>query len=305
MQPLILHHYAMSPFSAKVRAMFGYTGLDWQSVVTREMPPRPKLAALAGGYRKIPVAQCGADVFCDSRTIAAEIAARGSRPLLALENCSAEAQGWASEVDLQIFLACMLSAGSPALRRKVRASMGWGDIARFAWDRLNLGRKSAVRGVSLGGARPRVQQHMADMEARLTREFLFGNEPCHADFSAYHSLWFIRDLAESRRVADFPKVMAWMDRIAAFGEGSRSEISADDALAIAGQSTPRAIAAEHAVDALVGKPVNVAPADYARDGTDGVLVGSTPARWIIARDAPGAGLVHVHFPKQGFMLTPG
>ncbi|HBC20217.1 MAG TPA: glutathione S-transferase family protein, partial [Alcanivorax sp.] len=53
MSDLILHHYALSPFSEKVRAMLGYAGLDWQSVTVREMPPRPMLAPLAGGYRKI------------------------------------------------------------------------------------------------------------------------------------------------------------------------------------------------------------------------------------------------------------
>ncbi|MBG32222.1 MAG: glutathione S-transferase, partial [Alcanivorax sp.] len=62
MSDLILHHYALSPFSEKVRAMLGYAGLDWQSVTVREMPPRPMLAPLAGGYRKILVAQSGADV---------------------------------------------------------------------------------------------------------------------------------------------------------------------------------------------------------------------------------------------------
>jgi hypothetical protein len=49
--------------------MLGYADLSWQSCITREMPPRPLLARLAGGYRKIPVAQIGADIFCDSRVL--------------------------------------------------------------------------------------------------------------------------------------------------------------------------------------------------------------------------------------------
>ena len=53
MNDLILHHYAMSPFSEKIRAMLGYAQVNWQSCITREMPPRPLLARLAGGYRKI------------------------------------------------------------------------------------------------------------------------------------------------------------------------------------------------------------------------------------------------------------
>ena len=84
MQEFILYHYAMSPFSEKVRAMLGYAGLSWQSVIVREMPPRPMLSALAGGYRKVPVAQSGADVFCDSRAIADEIARLSGKPELSL-----------------------------------------------------------------------------------------------------------------------------------------------------------------------------------------------------------------------------
>ena len=70
----ILHHYSMSPFSEKIRLMFGYAGLAWQSLPCPEMPPRPTVDPLSGGYRRIPIAQVGADIFCDSRLISAEIA---------------------------------------------------------------------------------------------------------------------------------------------------------------------------------------------------------------------------------------
>ena len=90
MSELILHHYTLSPFSEKARAMFGYAGLEWQSVTVAEMPPRPKLAPLASGYRKIPVAQIGADVFCDTRTLSREIARLANKPELVVENCSEE-----------------------------------------------------------------------------------------------------------------------------------------------------------------------------------------------------------------------
>jgi len=85
MTDLILHHYPMSPFSQKTRSMLGYANLPWQSVITREMLPRPHLQTLAGGYRKIPVAQIGADIFCDSHSIASEIARLSDKPELALE----------------------------------------------------------------------------------------------------------------------------------------------------------------------------------------------------------------------------
>ena len=76
---MILHHYPMSPFSEKIRLMCGYLNLEWQSVVSPESPPRPIVEPLAGGYRRIPVAQEGADIFCDTRLICAEIAAFAKR----------------------------------------------------------------------------------------------------------------------------------------------------------------------------------------------------------------------------------
>lgn len=302
MSSLVLHHYPLSPFSHKVRSMLGYANLDWQSALTREMPPRPVVAALAGGYRKIPVAQIGADIFCDSRTIAAEIAALSGQPQLALENCSAEAQDYAREVDLEVFFACVIAGGTRELGRKVRQSMSLPDLGRFFWDRIRLGSKSSVKTVGFRAARPRVLLHLAAVEQRLQQDFLFGAQPNHADFSTYHSLWFIRDMGESSMIDAFPKTIAWMDRMKAFGEGRRQEIDAPQALAIARGCSPRPVPPEHRVDPLIGKPVRIAPSDYGQVPTDGTLVGATPHRWILARESADLGTLHVHFPKQGYSL---
>uniref|UniRef100_UPI00338E51DC glutathione S-transferase N-terminal domain-containing protein n=1 Tax=uncultured Spongiibacter sp. TaxID=870896 RepID=UPI00338E51DC len=70
----ILHHYDRSPYAEKVRLMFGVTNSEWQSLLSPPWPPRPNVDPLAGGYRRIPVAQCGADIFCDSAVIAEEVA---------------------------------------------------------------------------------------------------------------------------------------------------------------------------------------------------------------------------------------
>lgn len=299
MSDLILHHYPLSPFSEKIRAMLGYAGLPWQSVLTREMPPRPQLAALAGGYRKVPVAQIGADVFCDSRSIAAEIALLSGKPELALENCPKEVQDYVSMVDLEVFLACVMAGGTPKLSQRIRESLSLPDVARFIWDRIGIGLKAKVKGAGIRGARPRVLQHLADVEARLRQDFLFGPKPNHADFSTYHSLWFIRDMGGSTLVDAYPKTLAWMERMKAFGHGQRREISAERALEIARTSRPRAIAEEHRQDALIGRQCSVVPTDYGQVPTMGLLVGSTPSRWVLQREG-----VNVYLPKTDFALTP-
>ena len=303
MSDLILHHYPMSPFSEKIRSMLGYTQLHWQSVMTREMPPRPILDALAGGYRKIPVAQIGSDIFCDSKSIAAEISALSGKPDLALESCNEEIQAYVSDVELNIFLACVISGGTKAFGRKILQSMSLLDIARFIWDRVEIGRKASVKASSVRNPKQLVLKHLIRVEEMLTKNFLFGMQPNHADFSTYHCLWFIRDLGESAMINDFPKTIEWMDRMKAFGHGFRIEIDGERAFEIAKNSTPRPIAAESRTDSLIGKRVHVSPSDYAQVPTYGILVGATPTQWVLAREEKMLGTLHVHFPRMGFRLV--
>jgi glutathione S-transferase len=302
--PLTLLHYPMSPFSQKVRAMLGYAQIPWQSVTVREMPPRPLLETLAGGYRKIPVAQIGADVFCDTKTIAAEIARLSGHKTLALEHCSKAAQAQARQADLEILLACLVCANTLSMGRRMLKSMAPLDIPRFLWDRVNIGRKASLKVDLLRNPRRVVLEHLQRLETQLQgQDYLFGAEPNHADFSTLHGLWFMRDLGESAISAGFDRVNAWMDRMLSSGDGQRSELDGEAALHIASQAKPRSIPARHRSDALIGRRVAIQPADYAQDQTEGLLVGATPTQWILARESPALGLVHVHFPKAGFELS--
>ena len=303
MSDLILHHYALSPFSEKVRAMLGYAGLDWQSVTVREMPPRPQLAPLAGGYRKIPVAQSGADVFCDTRIISQEIARLADKPELVAANCDAQVQEFVAEVDLDIFLACIISAGNMTLLRKVLKESSLLDLGRLLWDRIAMGSKAKVKTNSPKQMKRMVETHLADLETRLeSQPFLFGDSPNAGDFSAYHSLWFQRDLAEQPRFKRFPKVNAWLDRLQAYVQGNNTQISADQALEQARAASPRALPESTQDESLIGKTVSVAPDDYGRIPVEGTLVASTDERWIVARDEDAVGRVHVHLPRQGFVI---
>jgi len=70
MSELILHHYPQSPFAEKARLLLGFKGLSWRSVLISPVMPKPDLIALTGGYRKTPVLQIGADIYCDTALIA-------------------------------------------------------------------------------------------------------------------------------------------------------------------------------------------------------------------------------------------
>ena len=68
MEEIILHHYDVSPFSEKIRKILALKKLSWRGVEQPIIAPKPKLTPLTGGYRKIPVLQIGADVYCDTIT---------------------------------------------------------------------------------------------------------------------------------------------------------------------------------------------------------------------------------------------
>ncbi len=69
MAEIILHHYPMSPYSEKIRLAFGLKKLAWRSVQISPVTPRPELTPMTGGYRRTPVLQVGADIYCDTQLI--------------------------------------------------------------------------------------------------------------------------------------------------------------------------------------------------------------------------------------------
>ena len=301
MADLILHHYPLSPYSEKVRAMLGYTNLHWYSVQTREMPPRPELAILAGGYRRIPVAQDGADIFCDTRIIGREIAVRSGHPELDVDQCDAAVQQAVARAE-EVFFACVLSAGSLTLTRKALRTLSLLDLMRLVRDRMNMGKTASVRMVSPKKAPDVVKGWLAELERDLGRApFLFGATPNVADFAAYHGLWLIREGGKSF-LRQYPKVMAWMDRIRAFGHGQVETLSAEAALDRAKAASPRPIDEADRTDPRIGQRVRIAPADYAQDPSEGILAGSPAWGWILAREHARVGTVHVHFPRQGYRI---
>ena len=73
MTDIILHHYGLSPFAEKVRIGLGLKQAAWKSVDIPNVMPKPDLMPLTGGYRKTPVMQVGADIYCDTQLIMLEL----------------------------------------------------------------------------------------------------------------------------------------------------------------------------------------------------------------------------------------
>jgi glutathione S-transferase len=297
---IILHHYEMSPFSEKLRLMFGYAGLPWQSLVSPEMPPRPNLDPLTGGYRRIPVAQIGADLFCDTRLICDEISVMAAKPKLATHYGTAAAQAYAANLESTVFWACVLSIPVGVTLKQLVRNIGVWKTLRFLQDRASVGKNSRMDMPSPKDAAEVFQQHLEEMEQRLQTRFLFADEPTNADFSAYHTLWFRRHIGKLPMPQGLAKVEAWYARMEAFGHSQRQEIIQAQAFETALENEPRAIPDDANGAADIGKRVVINPTDYALDGVAGTLVGCSNTRYIVARQSKEFGTVHVHFPRTSF-----
>src|SRR5947208_7137434 len=81
MPEIILHHYPLSLFAEKIRRLLAYKKIAWRSVEQPMMMPKPDLTPLTGGYRRIPVLQIGADVYCDTACIARRLEALQPTPI--------------------------------------------------------------------------------------------------------------------------------------------------------------------------------------------------------------------------------
>ncbi len=299
---IILHHYEASPFSEKVRLMLGIKALPWRSVISPNMMPKPDLVPLTGGYRRAPVMQIGADVFCDSQVMLAELEHRWP---------SAGAKGglpwavnlWADRLFFQTTVPIIFGELGDKVPRA------------FIEDREKLsGRPFDVAAMKAASAPMRGQWrgHAAWIESALKDSggpFLRGAAPGLADAAAYMNIWFLAGAVPgvfAELMAGMDAVAAWRAALTAIGHGQRSEMTGAEALEIARTSTPATRSDHDAHDPLgraLGASVVVSADDYGRDPVSGTLVAATPERVVIAREDPELGAINVHFPRVGYVVV--
>ncbi len=299
---LILHHYRESLFSEKARAMLNARGLAWRSVIIPMIMPRPDTIPLTGGYRRTPVLQVGADIYCDTAAIAAYLDDKGSGPTFFPAAWRLAAQTLARWVDTELFWASVTLRFQPSNMGSFFPSAE--AAVAFSEDRVNFAEGATIRRLPLEEAEPRYRLFLAELEAQLSdgRRWLFGADWTIADFSTYHVLWFVHaGGAMADLLAAHPATSAWFQRLGAFGARRGEDISGPDALTVAMNATPAPIAGSSDIAGIpVGALVDVGPTDYGVMPSRGALLNCDLSSIVIAREHERTGLVHVHFPRHGF-----
>ncbi|VVN08976.1 glutathione S-transferase family protein [Pseudomonas fluorescens] len=308
MSELILHHYPTSPFAEKARLLLGFKGLSWRSVKISPVMPKPDLTVLTGGYRKTPVLQIGADVYCDTALIARRLEQEKALPAFfpeGQEMIVAAFAAWADSVVFQHAVSLVFQPESIAVRF---GTMPPEAIKAFIADRAGLFSGGSATRLSAEQARHQWPTIMARLEQQLQREqgdFLFG-EPSLADFALAHPLWFLKAAPVTSPLVDaYPAVSAWLGRVMGFGHGAFSEMTSGEALEVARNATPAALPDEQFEEPNgfeAGQQVVIAATDYGVDPVAGELLFAGCEELIVRREDERAGVVHVHFPRFGFRI---
>jgi len=303
MQQIILHHYPMSPFAEKVRLILGFKGLHWSSVHIPNIMPKPDLTALTGGYRKTPVLQIGADVYCDTALIADVLEERAPGPTLYPSGVMGASRILAQWADSTLFWSAIPFVMQPAGLAHLFAGVPPESIKAFGDDRITF--RANMPRMRPADANAALGLYLDRLEETLGRQnFFFGTAPSIADFSIYHCLWFVTLGGPVAKILEsFPALQNWRARMAAFGHGTHEKLDSGAAIRIAHEATAEKSPGNLDSHGLaIGDHVVAAATDTGVDPIEGTLYGATQTAFSLAREDLRAGRVVVHFPRLGFEL---
>lgn len=306
---IILHEYPASPYSEKVRLALRLKNLAYARVEIPMIMPRPDLMPLTGGYRRTPVMQIGADIYCDTAIILRELEARFPLHALKLPGHEGLAQmvaGWTDGRWFQSSVAVIFGETGDAVPEA------------FIKDREQLsGRPFNVEAMKAAAPMMRDQwrARLMLLEERLAGGkgagaglYLVGAKPGLVDVHAYMNVWWMKQSVPAFADACFesaPLTRAWYDRLTDVQGQTPETIASGEALAIAKDAVPRLVAATTRNEPqgfAPGERVAVAPDDYGQIWVEGELVHADSQRIILNRVTPEADTCHVHFPRAGFLV---
>jgi len=302
MPELILHHHDPSPFAEKVRLVFGLKRLEWRSVQIPMVMPRPALMPLTGGYRKVPVLQVGADVYCDTRRIVMELERRFPEPSLfpgASAGLSLALAAWSDRAFFDPGAALSMGLNKSMIPAEVI------EDRKSFFNFMNFDRLES----DIPHMTTQFRANLDLVERMLDdgRDYVLGDGPSFADIDAYFPVWMARGNIGSAAelLAPFRHLLEWEKRMQAIGNGRRSELEPGKALEVARAAEPAQPAGVDPSDALglaAGEQVVVTPDDYGRIPVQGELVTLRLHEVAIRRSASEVGEVVVHFPRIGYRV---
>ena len=304
MSDLILHHYWPSPFAHKIRLALGLLGNSWKSVEIPRVPPKPLLMPLTAGYRRTPVLQSGADVYCDTQNIVRALTEITDNHQLLPTKLSGKilaftdwADGAVFNLAARVVLTSALDTAPPEFIQD-RGGLYFGPN----WTPEGL--KSQLPGVIL-----QLAAHLNSIDSGLSSQGGFmSNDLSYADVTIAYLAWFIRGRWDQG--PEFLQQFANIERIEReVHEAVREvyeDLSAEDALKIAVKSesrSPSGVTEQCGVALKQGMQVAIKPqAETSDQPVVGRLRYLDRFRVSIDHHAPEVGDVVVHLPVAGYQI---
>jgi glutathione S-transferase len=301
----ILHHYEFSTFSEKVRIALGLKQLAWQSVDIPGMPPRPLLSPLTGGYRRAPVLQIGADIFCDTHAILSALERLQPQPSLFPAGSAGLARGLGFAWERQMWI--------PTIGVLVHY------IGEHIPEEFLKDRKEGYLGIDISknAMAPQFQEHVQFVRAQVSwlaqalagQDYLFGSAVSAADLACWQTIFLLRKNcpADVDALLGFAPLVGWYERILALGHGHSTPMTAEAAFEVAKASKPAPVthlSPQGDPGGLrQGTAIRITPDDNARVPVEGTLVAADAFDVVIHRHDDQAGDLHIHFPRLGYTVT--
>lgn len=299
---IILHQYPISPYAEKVRIVLGIKRIAWLACTPPVIAPKPDLVALTGGYRRIPIMQIGANIYCDSQLI-----------IRTLDRMFPDSPLYASGAQAMIFA---LGPWFDSLLTETAVPLVFRDVPAvdpaFARDREIVMGRPFVDLPRWREAAPhaaeslRAQLSWIDLQLGDGREWLAGDQPGLIDAYAYPNLGFLRSMrADTTLIDHLPRVAAWEKRVSALSQHAAGTLDSAEAICIARDAAPainRRVVGEEPNGLCAGDQVEVRACDYGREPVVGELVAASALEIAVLRHDPRAGEVVVHFPRYGFQI---
>ncbi|CAF1454604.1 unnamed protein product [Rotaria sordida] len=286
----------------------GLKKLNWCSVIVNRIPPRPHLDILTGGYRRIPVLQVGADIYCDTHLILRTLdRLRPDSPTLFSNSLTQPLCWWWDKAMFTPFLKLRVGLVGDKLSKE------WlEDRQKFA-PQISFTKEDNEKEIPLNAQR--INAHLAWLTHMLDdgREFLLGDSsPSALDITAYHIIWVIKNNMENETKdllpgMTHPRLVKWFERIAAFGHGTSHEIMSEEAFDIAKQAEPiepKYIENKSKNVWHLGQRLQVIPDDMGKVPVEGTFIAADDYEIILRRSNGKLGDVNVHFPRAGFDVIP-
>jgi glutathione S-transferase len=262
---------------------------------------------MTGGYRRIPVLQVGADMYCDTQLILRELERRCPTPSFFPDGDDGLPFAFSRWSDSTVFVECCVRMAFAPVADSLppelvadRARLYLGPTGDFKKEQADMPHVIA-----------QFKPQMGWIEKRLNSggPYIHGPEPGMNDLLAWYIVWFVKGRYPDADAlfADFPKINAWSDKMTAIGHGNPTDMSKGDALAIANSTSPEPAQTSGTNDAQSLVPgMNVAVSAIGDSGevpVSGAIRCVTMDSITLDIHHASCGDVAVHFPRVGYRVT--